>query len=180
MTHADRAFWLCVTTVIAACAASSTDLVERVSARVFVVGVDSNEIAQLQINNQSVALPGDIDSNLISFSLDLPPGTHDGDITIFRVRDDDSLRPDRCGGFELVVNEGGEPAALALVVDDLEDCDEDNDDDEAGEGEDDDGGMGEGEDDGNGMIDGEGEGEGEDDGSGGGDGGGSDGPPDGA
>ena len=155
--------------VVAGCAAcrGPEELVASVSARVFVVGVAAENVVQLVVDGNDVRGAPAAGSNVVSFSLALAAGRHDGQVTVLRLEDDDGervARAERCGSFTIVVDDDGVPTELAIVVDVLEDCDEDAEptDDgappDAGEGEDDVGGEGEGEDD----VGGEGEGEGDD------------------
>ncbi|MBM4283311.1 MAG: hypothetical protein FJ137_22060, partial [Deltaproteobacteria bacterium] len=143
------------------------ELVQSIGAHVFVVGVDDDALVQLDVDGQCVRSVPDRGSNLVSFSLPLPEGPHDGTVTVFDVErrgddgddgddddddgddgDDDEerfgageLRAERCGPFFLEVIAGGEPTALAIVADDLPRCGDDAADPAEGEGE----GEGEGE-----------------------------------
>ncbi len=105
------------------------ELSGAVTANVFVVGVDDGEVVEIEVEGlrlQAQPNPGD---NLVGFALSLAVGEYDGLVTVFESTDDDGvlLRPRDCGAFTITVDDGddaGAPAALAIVADDLAECDE--------------------------------------------------------
>ncbi len=136
------------------------DLVASISATVIVVGIQSDELVQLDLEGLRLRAQTEAGDNLVSFGVSLPVGTFQGQVTIFEVEADDDgpvLRPRDCGPFTVTVAGSGDPVAIAIVAADLPDCEgEDVDDtvetvetvpvddpvDDASEGE----GEGEGED----------------------------------
>ena len=124
------------------------DLEGSITANIFVVGVEEDLLVQVDINGQRLRATPEAGDNLVAFALSLPTGTLAGQVTVFEVEDEDGgqvLKPRECGPFSVTVGpEDDDPVAVAIVVDDLPECEgEDVEDapntlppvDDAGEGE---------------------------------------------
>ena len=146
---------LAATSLVSACR-NPEDLIAQVNTTVFVFGVDEDQEAQLDIAGQRRRGAAEQD-DLVMLQLALPPGEHDGQMTILK-QEDDGLEPVRCGPIHVSLPDAASRDNVAIQVEDLRECegDDDDGDEEEEEGEED---SGEGEGDG----EGEGEGEGEED-----------------
>jgi len=103
------------------------DLKGSITANIFVVGVEEDLLVQVDINGQRLRANPEAGDNLVAFALSLPTGTHEGQVTVFEVEDEDEgqvLKPRECGPFSVTVGAGDDPVAVAIVVDDLPECEE--------------------------------------------------------
>jgi hypothetical protein len=102
------------------------DLEAAITANIFVVGVEQDLLVQVDINGQRLRANPEAGDNLVAFALSLPIGTHTGQVTIFEVEDEDEgqvLKPRECGPLSVTVGtDDDDPVAVAIVVDDLPDC----------------------------------------------------------
>jgi hypothetical protein len=123
---------------------SPDELNEIISAQVFVIGVDEDQWVELEIDERIVATESNASANLLQFSLALEPGIHEGTITVFELErgerhrgdDDEWRRPEddeieefRCGEFSIEIPQQVNPAnpvSIAIVVEDLAPCDDDD------------------------------------------------------
>jgi hypothetical protein len=109
------------------------DLVNTVNARVFVVGVEDSDEIVLDFDSVSVSAQPKPGSNLVEFALVLPVGLQTGAASVFKVKVKDG-RTERklraCGPISIVVPAEGEPASIAIVIDNLPECEDDEEHDE--------------------------------------------------
>jgi hypothetical protein len=141
------------------------DLEGSITANIFVVGVEENLLVQVDVDGQRLRANPEAGDNLVAFALSLPTGAHAGQVTVFEVEDEDEgqvLKPRQCGPFSVTVGtDDDNPVAVAVVVDDLPECEgEDIVDDPIDVVEGESPGEGEGEDTAEDPGEGEGEGEG--------------------
>ncbi len=134
---------------------SPDELAKDISAVVIVIDIDDNQLVELSIDGQTLSQSPKSTDNVVAFSLRLDPGTYQGNVVVFEVKDEDDgerLEPKACGGFALVIPEDADDVVtLAIDHDEFEDCPEDDDDDRAraaDDGADDDGADDDGADDG--------------------------------
>jgi len=130
------------------------ELQNAVTAILVVVDVDEDDIVEVTIGGLTRQAAPKASDNLVSFNLALPTGTHAGALTILE-QEDEGPEPKRCGPITINIPEASPdgPVLVAVGVDDLGECPEDEDDTQELEVDD---GGGEGE-----PAEGEGEGEGE-------------------
>lgn len=126
---------------------SPDELNEIITAQVFVIGVEEDQWVELEIEDSVVATESHSAANLLQFSLALDPGIHEGMITVFELErnerrqdddgwhrpDDDEIEALRCGDFSIEIPEQMNPAtpvSIAIVVEDLGRCEDEEDDEE--------------------------------------------------
>jgi hypothetical protein len=105
------------------------ELSGAVTAVLVVVGVDDDNVVEVDINGASRRAAPKAGDNLVSFSLPLPAGTHSGTVVVFEIEDEDEgevERPRDCGIVTIVVPEVLQdgPVFSAVVADDLGECPE--------------------------------------------------------
>lgn len=105
------------------------ELSGAVTAVLVVVGVDDDNVVEVDIDDVSRRASPKAGDNLVSFNLPLAPGTHVGTVVVLEV-EDEGEEPRDCGSVTIVVPavrpEG--PVLAAVVADELGECSTEDDD----------------------------------------------------
>jgi hypothetical protein len=99
------------------------ELSGAVTAVLVVVGVDDDNVVEVDIDDASRRASPKSGDNLVSFNLPLAPGTHVGTVVVFEV-EDEGEEPRDCGRVTIVVPavRPDGPVLAAIVADELGEC----------------------------------------------------------